>query len=76
MQDPLILWLKSFVPLNMYRTAIGVCTENEEREESCMLASQIASLKDYVPRQRRADRTRQGHVTNSPESKATAFHFD
>uniref|UniRef100_A0A7I4YDC7 GIY-YIG domain-containing protein n=1 Tax=Haemonchus contortus TaxID=6289 RepID=A0A7I4YDC7_HAECO len=39
------------VYMNMYRTAVEVCTGNEEREESRRLALQIANLNGYTTRQ-------------------------
>uniref|UniRef100_A0A7I4Z3S1 Transcriptional regulator n=1 Tax=Haemonchus contortus TaxID=6289 RepID=A0A7I4Z3S1_HAECO len=38
----------------MYRTAVGVCTGEVEREESRKLASEIANLNGYGTRQRKS----------------------
>uniref|UniRef100_A0A7I4Z2R7 Reverse transcriptase domain-containing protein n=1 Tax=Haemonchus contortus TaxID=6289 RepID=A0A7I4Z2R7_HAECO len=43
--------VKRAVLRNMYRTAVEVCTGNEEREESRRLAHQIANLNGYTTRQ-------------------------
>lgn len=65
--------VKRAVLRNIYRTVEGVCTGQEEREESCILfplrpAFQKADLNGNVPRQRH-DRARHGQVRNSPEDK-------
>ncbi|XGW05094.1 hypothetical protein V3C99_015904 [Haemonchus contortus] len=46
--------VKRAVVRNMYRTAVGVCTGEVEREESRKLASEIAILNGYGTKQRKS----------------------
>ena len=50
--------MKRAVVCNMYRTALGVCTGNEEREESRQIASRIASLNGYSAQRRNRNQDR------------------